>query len=50
VSQIGRLSGLSKYNEPKKKLGTVNLGNTSTYIDKSLTECLPFLDVNGALT
>jgi hypothetical protein len=21
---------------------TVNLGNTSTYIDKSLTECLPF--------
>ena len=25
-----------------KKLGTVSFGNTSTYIDKSLTECLPF--------
>src|SRR6185436_6426657 len=51
VSQIGRLSGLSKYNEPKKKLGTVNLGNTSRYIDTSLTECLPFpCDVNGAPT
>jgi hypothetical protein len=35
VSQIGRLSGHSKYIEPEKKLGTINLGNTSRYIDKS---------------
>jgi RNA polymerase sigma factor (sigma-70 family) len=49
VSQIGRLSGHSEYVGPKKKLGTVNLGNTSRYIDKSLTECLPFpCGVNGA--
>jgi hypothetical protein len=34
--------GHSKCIEPKKKLGTVNLGNTPRCIDKSSTECLPF--------
>src|SRR5262245_61237760 len=42
IAHVQRITLYCRQFSLTKKLGTVNLRNTSTYIDKSLTECLSF--------